>query len=379
MRTAALSGDAPRISGAQVAAFRLSRHRLSTRARVGDVSRVAGDMAGVQAQLMSAAQMSLWARSRGLRVRDIERALWQDRTLAKAWCMRGTVHLVPSEDLAVYARGCSRRAERSTGWMIREGLPARLIDPIIDAIARSLERPLTRKELADRVCASVGEKARPWVEHSWGGILHLACMRAVCCTGPSRGNEVTFVRPDVWLPNWRDMDVENAELELLRHYLHAFGPAGVGDFAIWTYMKVADARDIWARIEPELAPVSVGGRAGWVLRKDLSSLERARIDRPLVRLLPHFDAFLLGHKDKGHLVDARHYKRVYRKAGWLSPVVLVDGRVAGVWSRARRARRLDVRVEPFLKLPRDVHDAVESEASDLARFLEADDVRVTFT
>src|SRR2546425_12844382 len=94
-------------------------------------------------------------------------------------------------------------------------------------------------------------------------------------------------------------------------------------------MTAADSREIWARLEPELAPVDVGGRIGGFLREDLPALRRSKLGRPVIRLLPSFDAFLLGVKDKSHLVDAAHYKQVYRPQGWLSPVVLVDGRVEG--------------------------------------------------
>lgn len=200
---------------------------------------------------------------------------------------------------------------------------------------------------------------------SIGEILFLACMRGVACSGPIRGNEATFVRPDVWLANWRDMPQAESEDELLRRYLRAHGPATVTDFAMWTYMTVADAREVWSRLEKELAPVNLQGRTMCLLRADVPSLRRARIEQPSVRLLPSFDSFLLGHKDKGHLVDAAHYKRVYRPAGWLSPVVLVDGRVAGVWSQARTGRRLAVRVQPFQALPSAIRSRVKEVAEDL--------------
>jgi hypothetical protein len=86
---------------------------------------------------------------------------------------------------------------------------------------------------------------------------------------------------------------------------------------------------------------------------------------------PFFDAFLLGHKDKAHLVDAAHYKRVYRPQGWLSPVVLVDGRVAGVWSHERKGERLLLTIEPFARPSKAVRDGIEEEAEDVARFLDA--------
>ena len=383
------SRDAPRVSAEQVAAFRVARHHLDTPLPVASLARVAGDMCGAQAQVMSAAQLSLRARIRGLRAEDVEKALWKDRTLAKVACMRGTLHLVPSRDHGVFVRGCARRGERLTGWIRRRGLPMDVIDRMVDAVGQALDRPLTREELAKRVAASLGTHKRVRRERGWGnagpvdvlevdgttvsvgGILHIASMRGLACFGPDTEAGPTYVRPDRWIPDLAEMPFDEAGSELLRRYLRAFGPATVRDFALWTYITAGAAREVWDRVQPEMAPVQVDGRLGSMLRKDLPVLRRAGIDRPTVRLLPYFDGFLLGHKDKGHLVDARHYKRVYRPAGWLAPVVLVDGRVTGVWSYKRKGDRLLTNVEPFQRLTRAVREGVEAEADDVARFFGA--------
>lgn len=366
--------------GEKVVAFRLTRHHLETRADRGDLASVVRDVCGVQAQLPSGAEIALWARIRGLTRDDIERALWKDRSIVRTWAMRGTVHLLPADDLSVYVAALRETTGRDTeAWLLRSGLSLRDIEATTKAIVKALsEGPLTRDELAGRAGAGFPAKVRSWLAHGWGGLLKPASFAGLVCFGPDRGSEVTFVRRDRWMTRWREVPPAEAVAELLRRYLRAYGPATPVDFAGWSGMSVKAANECAEAIRTDLVEISDGGGA-LLLRKDLRVLESLSPHRRIVRLLPNFDVFLLGHRDKGHLVNAAHYKRVYRKAGWLSPVVLVDGRVAGVWSRARRARRLDVRVEPFLKLPRDVHDAVESEASDLARFLEADDVRVTFT
>src|SRR5256886_3667833 len=77
--------DAIRASPDQVSAFRLSRHHIVKRAPASALAQVAGDMAGVQAQLLSAAQISLWARTRGLSVDDVENALWRDPAPLAMW------------------------------------------------------------------------------------------------------------------------------------------------------------------------------------------------------------------------------------------------------------------------------------------------------
>ncbi len=387
MKSKATPTDASELSPEQVAAFRLSRHHLVKRAPKSGLLRVAGDMAGAQAQVLSAAQTSLWARTRGLRLEDVNAALTKERTLVKTWCIRGALHIIPSKDFGVFVRGSMRRDARSTAWMRRKGIPIDAVDRLVGAMRDVLDRPLTRMEIAERIRDKLGIKIATKSGRGWGGpsnatgfqiggttlsldgIVFLAGQRGLACFGPARGAEATFVRPGDWLPNFADVPAEKAELELLRRYLRAHGPATVRDYARWTYMTAADARDVWRRLEPEMAALEVAGRVGWVLRDDLATLRRAKLDGPVVRLLPFFDSLLLGHVDKGHLVDAAHYKRVYRPQGWLAAVVLVDGRVAGVWSHERKGARLSVRVTPFRAMARATRALVREEADDLGRFL----------
>jgi len=388
--------DAIPVSREQVSAFRLNRHHLVDRAPASALAQVAGDMGGAQAQLLSAAQISLWARTRGLRMADVDNALWQDRTLVKSWCIRGTLHLIPSRDFAVFLRGSARRDARWIAWMARAKIPTDAVDRLVGAMRTALDRPRTRPEIAERISASLGVKIAQKSGRGWGnpakatgfrigrtvfsldGVIFLACIRGQACFGPVRDGEATFVRPEKWLPGWDDLPVEKAELELLQRYLRADGPATLADFNIWIGLRAADARDVWTRLEPELAAVDLDGQTGWVLRDDLPVLKEAKLDASVVRLLPSFDSFLLGQKDHRHLVERVHHARVYRPQGWLSPVVLVDGRVAAVWSSERTSRRLQIRVKPFAPLPAAVRAAVHDEAEDLRRFLDAPAISIRF-
>ncbi len=76
----------------------------------------------------------------------------------------------------------------------------------------------------------------------------------------------------------------------------------------------------------------------------------------------------MGHKDKNHLVSEDHYKQVYRKAGWISPTLLVNGRAAGTWDIRRRVPQIELTVSPFERLSPEVEDALETEVEKLARF-----------
>jgi hypothetical protein len=307
------------------------------------------------------------------------------------------VFLLPSEHLATFVRGSARRAEKEIRWARGKGVPERTIEAAIEAALGALDEPLTRPEIADRVSRTLGVRTQAVHGGGWGrrsklaavpvghltypvvDLLHLAAARGVVCYGPSRGSEPTFVRADAWVPRWQDLPQEQAEEKLLRMYLRAFGPATAADFALWSGITLTEARQIWARSvrdQADLAPVDLEGWPAAILRDDLDELAQARLERPLVRLLPYFDTFLLGHKERDHLLAAEHRPQVYRPQGWIAPVVLVDGRVAGIWEHARKGDRLNVKVTKFGPMSRRITASIRQEAQDLARFLGAQAVDI---
>ena len=377
----------------QVAAFRLARHHLSERAPGKALLTVARDMGGAQAQLLSAAQLSLRARVRDLKNIHIERSL-EKRTLVKASCMRRTLFLVPSSDLAIFVRGSARRAEKEIRWARGKGVPDRAIDAAIEAALGVLDQPLTRPEIAERVSRALGVRMQSYAGGGWGNrrelaavpvgdltypvvdLLHLVAARGVICYGPRRGNEPTFVRADAWIPQSQDVPREQAERALLRIYMRAFGPATAADFAMWTGLNLTEAREIWALEQAHFVPVNVEGWEAAVLRQDLDELVQADFERPLVRLLPYFDSYLLGHKERAHLVAPEHQPGIYRPQGWIMPVVLVNDRLAAVWEHARHESRLRIRVMKFGPVSRRVLAGIREEAQDLRRFLGLLDVDI---
>jgi hypothetical protein len=366
------SGTMPSLSWQQVRAFRLRRHHLVPRAAPSSLVAVVRDVCGVQAQVMAAAEMALWARIENLKPQSVQAALEQERTLTKIWCMRGAVHLLPATDLALYvgALGTSRLREHQQ-WLAKGGLPIQEVTEMSAAVLKALEGgPLTRKELGDRVTEQVGLLARPWIEHGWGAFVKHLSYEGRLCFGPNRGREVTFARLDLWLRDFVRLPVEEAQMSLIQRYLQGYGPATPQDFAAWSGLPMQEVNPVWQRLNDELVSVSVEGKKAWLLHKDLDEVEaQPQEGEERVQLLPSFDVFLLSHRDKSHLVDAVHYKRVYRKAGWLSPVVLVGGRVAGVWSHQRRGRKLDLTIEFFGRGSRSLREAIEAKAADLGRFL----------
>ncbi len=382
-----------RVSWKQVAAFRLGRHRLSKQTSLAALSSVPGDIAGAQAQVLLAGQMSIWPRVKGARLRDVDSALWKEHSLVRAWGMRGTMFLLPSDELSVFVRGSVRRAAYNLNWAIHHSGSKEDVDKLLDRVSEILEEPRTRTDLAQMLTESHGYKTKSKAAGGWGDkrkvphvkvgaislsmgfLLHIIRARDVICSGPNQGTEASYVRADKWIKNWKDVSQEKAERELLVKYLKAHGPATINDFAIWEGLYMNDAKDIWSKEAENIVEVDIEGSKAGTLESDLPELESAKIDEPVVRLVPYFDSFLLGHKSHLNIVDEKNRKKVYRSQGWVSPVVLVDGRALGVWSHIQKKDDLEVRVTPFSKLSSQVSDRVKEEMSDLGRFLECSSVK----
>lgn len=350
----------------QVHAFRLTRHHLTRRAPKKDLARVVGDIGGVQAQVMSAAELQVTVRA-DCTVQDVRRALWTDRRLVKTWLMRGTLHLVPAEDLPVFTAAMSSHLVRSpAAWLKYTQLTEREFTGVIQAIGDALDgQALTREELIAKVGKGRSERVQVALKSGWGSLLKPVARQGRLCFGPSRGQSVTFVQPRQWLGRWRELDPEAALVEMGRRYLRSYGPASKDDFARWWGHWPGIGKAAWTGMALELAPVSIEGRRADVLANDLDSIASTE---PVagVQLLAGFDPYLMGHSTRDHLFDAQYRWRVSRIAGWISPVVLVDGRVVATWSYKVAKQSLVVSVEPFHKLSPSTVKQVRARADAVA-------------
>lgn len=355
-----------RVSWSQVAAFRLRRHYLTDDASPGLAELCAG-VCGIQAQILSAACLSCCVRNRALTPRDVHDALWRRRSLIRTSAMRQTLHLLPASDffLYIHALKAGRLSAIERGAAHFGVAPSDLGRMNETAMAALGAGPLTQRELNELLRRDAGKKMRVWMGEFWSP-LRYAVVAGLICYGPDRGREQTCLRVDRWLPKVREMDETRARTLLLDRFLRAYAPATLRDFAHWSGLSMKVARQTWDSRIGRLTPVSVEGHSAFVLSDDLDFLRRNPARAPSLRLLPYFDVYLLAHAGKDHLIDPRYYKRVYRNQAWISPVVLVNGRIAGVWSFARAGKKTVFSAELFEKLPKTLRECMEEEGERLA-------------
>lgn len=365
---------AARLSWPNVLSWRLGRQRLDRRAPRGELLGVVSGICGAHAQVMSSAELTLWARVEGLEPDAIEKALWVERALAKTWAMRGTLHLLPAEELPLWvaAQGVLKPRHHAPSWQRHFGLTREQAEAVLAAIPQALDGlPLAREELAAEVGRlTASEELGGKLLDGFGALLKPAAFRGDVLFAPSAGKNVRFSRPDRWLAGWEPAESGPAAREVARRYLAAYGPATREAFARWFgTVSPAQAGRMIRDLGEEVAPVEVEGELHWMLAEDVPEAGAAG-PSGVVRLLPAFDHYVVAAPREGEAVLPASLKgRVYRPQGWLSPVLLVDGRMEGVWRHEEKGRRLHVRVEPFRELPAWVRKAVEEEAERLAGFL----------
>ena len=350
----------------QIHAFRLRRHHLVDPAPA-DLVTISGDICGVQAQIMSAAQLQFWARNHAITAAEVNAALWQKRSLVKTSLMRQTLHLVPTQDFPLYiAANRSARVKAILSVMARFKITRDEADALSGLILETLKAgPAPHVAIRSAVQPRVSKRVRAWMDKV-SSVVRLPVADGLICYGPGEGNQATFIRTEQWLPLQDPVDETEARVELMRRYLRAYGPATLKDFAYWCGLSMADARVVRTLLDAELLEQN----GFLILRSDVRTMNAAPVQSSSVHLLPHFDVYLLAHSLKDHLIDSRFYKRVFRSQWWISPVVLVDGRIAGVWACEPGRLSLDVGIELFSPVSRSCRNQIRARAESLAEFFQ---------
>ncbi len=281
--------------------------------------------------------------------------------------MRGTLHLITADDHGwlvplVIERRIANAHRRLRQEGVTGGQPAKAVRSIERMLAR--DGPLLRKEVAERL-------RRQGIRTDGQAIAHLVWLAAAegtICYGPDRDGERCFVLVRDWLGRpATKMDPEAAFRELAVRYLRSHAPAEPADLAAWSGIAPADARRAWRGIEDRLVEVPTHRGARWALRRGIGPPTKE-----VVRLLPAFDEYLLGWKDRQLIAPVSRWKTIQRGGGWLHPVVLVDGRAVGTWSSERAAHELRIDVMPFAPLGPTLRGRIDENARDIGRFLKTE-------
>lgn len=348
--------------------------------RPGDVAGVVEWFGAMQAQDLASVMWSLGIRLPGSSQSDVHDAL-ERREALRTWPMRGTVHLVPAQDARwmlelMGARPLSAAGARRASLGLSEHTADRAVDVLAGALAGGGR--MTRAQ-----CIAVLEDAG--IRGSGNFAYHLlwyASQRGVTCFAANVGREQSFALLDDWAPEQRRLGRDEALATMAVRYFRSHGPTTRQDFAGWTGLTAADAKAAIAAAGDALTTVEVEGVP--------MLLEPARLDaqpvdaHPLdsgqagphpreaghLLVLPGFDEYLLGYKDRDLMIAPEHKQAIIPgRNGVFQSSIVCDGRVVGTWKRSSGRTRTVVKAVTLLGLNTAEREQVEAAFEQYARYL----------
>ncbi len=339
----------------QALSWRMSRQLLDRPLRNPvDVVSVLG---GVQTQVNSSALQAVAIRSKDLP--EIDGLLWDEKSLVKTWAMRGTLHLLPASELGLWIAALRQRPWKITpAWEKYHGITGEQLDALTETIPSVLSaEPMTRVAVNEAVVAKTSDRglARA-LESGWSQVLKPAANRGLLAQGPPSGRNVTFVDPSSWLGvSLDEPSPEEAMRIMIERFLDANGPATITDFARWLGVDPKTGREMMTPFLDDLVPVDIEGYQGWLTSDGAKTAAKTEPEGGAY-LLPGFDPYTLApisHRD--HIISEGRVDEVSKTAGWIAPVIVVDGRIVGTWESKSGA----IDLQPFEKLTRKTVSALE--------------------
>ena len=300
-------------------------------------------LGAIQAQDYAQALWAIGLRLRSATVADVERAISEGK-IVRTWPMRGTLHFVPPEDarwmLELSASRVLARDGRRLGQLgLDKEIMERCKELFYEALRgnRCLSRPEMMRLLEEAGIDTQGQRGYH--------ILWYLSQAGLICPGPMQGKQQTFVLLDEWVPRSRRLSREDSLAELAGRYFASHGPATVHDFAWWSGLTVTEARSGLEAAMPELIPEKVDGKEYWMTSDAPGTTAH---DESGVHLLPAFDEYLLGYRDRTAVLAQEDASKVVPGGnGVFRPTVVVGGRVVGTWKRKLKKNAIDLSLDPF--------------------------------
>jgi hypothetical protein len=308
---------------------------------------------------------SLWAI--GSRIENsteamIEKAI-ADREIVRSWPMRGTLHFTAPEDLRWMQNLLAPRIIKKAASVYRKSeLDEKVFTKGARIITKALEKNpiLTRDELYETLERSKIVTAETRGLH----ILGWTAQKGLICLAPRKGKQFTFTLLDNWIPATKAIDQQEAFSRLALTYFKSHGPATVHDFSWWTGLTLTEAKQALEIVKENLTEIKSGTLLFYFIEEFMPNT------KPKAYLLPAYDEYTVGYKDRSAFLDEKHIEKA--RNGIFSPCILMNGQIAGTWKRTLDKRSVNVETTLFAKLPPNAERSLGSAIKDYKRFLGVD-------
>ena len=316
----------------------------------------------VQAQDYPMAKWAVGLRLPGSTAETIEAAVASGKIL-RTHILRPTWHFVAAADLRWMLALTAKRIRSASSGMFRQlGLDQKVFQKSNRVMAKALRNGnhLTRAELRVEL-----ERAGLIT-----GDMRMTCfvfnaeLDALICSGARRGKQQTYALLDERAPENAALSREESIAELARRYFMSHAPATLKDFVWSSGLSVADARNGLEVNASNLFSEEIEEQTYWMPH----SISVPKDAPDSLYLLPAFDEFMVSYKDRSASLEPHRAKEMIVGHGIFKPIIVVNGKIAGVWKRSVKKDSLTIEKILFRKLNRTEDKAFEQKAHEYAAF-----------
>jgi len=309
-------------------------------------------MGGMQAQDYGQAILAIGIRLQGATNEVVENAIKQ-RKIIRTWLFRGTLHFVSADNVHPFLELLSPKLIKGSATRHRQlKLDEAILKQCRNVLIRSLRdgRELVREEISEALKQKGITASGERLLH----ILHYAALNKVICLGTKRDKQFTYTLLGEAADANKTFNRTETLAMLALQYYQSHGPATVQDFASWGGFNITDAREGLESIKTSLTEEKINGQSFWGVENN-SKIDAKRND---VYLLPGFDEYIMGYKDRVHFLDAAYAKRVISVNGLFAPTIIINGQITGIWKRTVKRDQLQIEITPLKPLNKSENKAV---------------------
>jgi hypothetical protein len=295
----------------------------------------------IQAQDYAMAKWGIGIRLPGSTDKIVTSAI-NNGEIIRTHLLRPTWHFVSADDIYWMLQLTAPQIKSSMKSRNKElGLTEGVFNKSNRAIIRALSgrKNLTREELKKEL-----EKAKINTDNNrLSHLLMEAELDGIICSGKVMGKKQTYAMLSERAPNKKVLTKEEALAELANRYFSSHGPATLKDFVWWSSLPVKDAKSALELIKSNFIPETFNLETYWMTNSSSVSCTA----QSSIHLLPAYDEFIISYKSRAIAFASEHLKKAVSSNGIFRPVVLINGKVGGLWRRTINKNKVIIEMELF--------------------------------
>jgi hypothetical protein len=359
------------MDSSEIIKYRLANQQIAN-SKYKDPGEIVSFMGALQAQDYPASLWAIGLRLRDSTRRDVENAI-ESKSIVRTWPMRQTLHFVSHADVRWMLK--LYREQIIPNYQKKNGLTEEILEKGERMIIEAFDgkRKLTSKEIYAKMNQSDLPVLR--IREVQQHILRRAGRDGIVCYASHEGKQATFALLDEWVGRKERLSKEESLAKLASRYFTSHGPATLKDFVWWSGLLVSEARMGIEKAMPGLRKEEIEGKTYYLGRKPPRPINDAT-----AHLLPAFDEYLVSYSDRSAVLSEPRTQKMLKSGkiffahsnGIFLPTIVVNGQVVGTWKRSHKPGRMELTLNPFIRLDKEAIKGVKEAAERYGSFLETE-------